>query len=161
MKELRSYGFLSLEPRVTELPETVQWWRLLNLDEKLVSLVSDPGRYYLEISSDQIERLIPAAEKINGIDAAALVLNGRFSYEKLDFVFRPNPPVEPVYVICDNCGQPILAYHTTAEALESSSSSGNLVDCKHCGKLKKWSKSELWPLKVLRENFSDEIINKS
>jgi hypothetical protein len=100
LNHLREYGVLTLEPKIEGLPKEIHWWKPLELDEKRIKLVSDPGRYYLEIRSDQIERLISFADKINGVEGCALVLTGRISYEQLQFVFRPHPPIEPVrYVI--------------------------------------------------------------
>jgi len=98
---------------------------------------------------------------LNGLQAASLILNGRFSYEELAFVFRPNPGVEPMFVHCDKCGNPILACHTTPPALESTTISNNISRCKHCGEPKKWSKADLWTLKGIKGQFSDEIIEKS
>ena len=161
MKELVNYGLLSLEPRIEGLPEQVYWWRQLKWDQDRIGLVSDPGQYYLEISAGQVDQLVPAQEMVRGVQAASLILNGRFSYEELGFVFRPNPGVEPMYVHCDKCGKPILAYHTTPPALESTTISNNINRCKHCGELKKWSKTDLWTLKGIRGQFSDEIIENS
>jgi hypothetical protein len=161
INELRPFGLLSLEPGIKELPETIHWWVPLKLEEQRIALVSKPGQYFLEISADQIERYIPVPEKINGVEAAAVVLNGRFSYEELDFVFRPHPIAEPFYAICDNCNKPVLTHHASADAFASSTISDNFTPCRHCGALKKWSKPDLLPLSVVKEQFTDDIIDKS
>ena len=161
LNHLREYGVLTLEPKIEGLPKEIHWWKPLELDEKRIKLVSDPGRYYLEIRSDQIERLISFADKINGVEGCALVLTGRFSYEQLQFVFRPHPPIEPVYAICDTCGKPILTHQSSKPAFDSSTISDNFTQCRHCGALKKWSKADLWPLKVVKEQFTTDVIEKS
>ena len=72
LMELRNCQLLGLEPRIAELPAEVHWWIPLKLDEQRIALVSERGRYYLEIPAEQISHFIDVPDRSsNPVERAA------------------------------------------------------------------------------------------
>jgi hypothetical protein len=62
---------------------------------------------------------------------------------------------EMVYVVCDRCQKPTasgISADTQTLADVSNTFRDNQTSCSHCGHMILWSKAELWPLSVVRDD---------
>lgn len=65
-------------------------------------------------------------------------------------------PVQPVYVVCDKCGKPMpsgIAADDATLADTSNTFRNNQTQRPSCGHMVLWSKAELWPESVVKEQF--------